>query len=314
MKVILTLRRPTHNELIRTALRKTVAVVDRAARRPLTLVIYGLSGVGKSSLALYWAEETMKFFGCYREARLRHLIKEHVCYDPNETMRVLDHALHCEHGIPVFINMEAREALDSRHSQSNFNKKITQAVNLSRAIRPLVLIFCLQRFMDLDIRVREGMNLFAMIRSYIRSDGVMIPPEVTYMAVQKRIVNDGGVAKEIATLQPVRIVCRDRSYGMSAARWTIPPSFWEFKDLDRRKKEELMNLKKGEEIKEAKKFYTTTEVAKMLGVHRSTVLLWLKKYHREIDCFRTTGGEWRISEDGVKQIQNLIKINSTIST
>lgn len=246
------LNKLTHEEFIRVALNKSILAKDKGARRPLAIGIYGASGVGKSSLALYWAEKLLKIIG--RENMIEHVIENHIVYRSAEGLGVLKHCLECPEEVPLFINMEGREMLDSRASMSQFNKKITQALILSRAIRPLVLIFCFQRLMDIDVRVREAFNIFAKIRSYIRSDGELIPPEALYFEIRKKIARFGKV-EEIAYLQPVQI------YGYNPdsvviARWPIPESFKLFKVKDRQMKEKILAEKEEEAEKEKEKQIT----------------------------------------------------------
>lgn len=233
------LRKLTHNEFVRVALKKTVFANDVGARKPLVLGIYGASGVGKSSLALFWAEETLKAMG--KKDLIDHIIEQHIVYRSKDALRVLDHCLGCELKLPIFINMEGREMLDSRASMSEYNKKITQSLILSRSIRPLVLIFCFQRLMDIDVRVREGFNLFAKIKSYIRSDGALIPPEAQYYEIRKKVANYKGKIEELAYMVPVPI--NNIKCSIVRARWSLPECFTLFKEVDKRMKLEILTEK-----------------------------------------------------------------------
>ncbi|MEM2120931.1 MAG: hypothetical protein QXR93_07600 [Archaeoglobaceae archaeon] len=239
----------THEEFIRVALNKTILANNVSARRPLALGIYGASGVGKSSLALYWAEKTLKIINA-NISDIEHVIDEHIVYRSADAMDVLKHCLECEKKIPIFINMEGREMLDSRASLSQYNKKITQALTLSRAIRPLLLVFCFQRLMDIDIRVREAFNILAKVRSYVRSDGTLIPPEVLYFEVRKRLVSKGKI-EEISYIEPVQLY--GLNPGVVIAKWRIPDSFELFKEKDREMKMELLVEKAEGERKQEKK-------------------------------------------------------------
>lgn len=225
----------SHIEFIRVALNKTILAKDTSARRPLVLGIYGASGVGKSSLALYWAEKTLEILNKNNDER--HFVDKHIVYRSADAMSTLKHCLECKKEIPIFINMEGREMLDSRSSLSEYNRKITQALTLSRSIRPLLLIFCFQRLMDIDIRVRETFNILAKVRSYIRSDGTLIPPEVIYHEVRRRIISRGRI-EEVCYLEPVQIY--GFNCGVVIAKWKIPKMFEKFKEKDRKMKTEIL--------------------------------------------------------------------------
>jgi len=229
--MIITLKKKTTEEFLKTLIINKHLKADFS----FNALIYGISGAGKSSLALRIAEIFCGEDGKERRKNMQHVCDEHVIYTPQDFDNVLEHVFQDKCEIPVLIYMEAREVLDARRFMSQLNLHLTRIAQLARRCRNTCNLFCVQREKDIDIRTRAMINVGFEIRRYGLSNGsstraYAIPYSGKELVKEDRdirrpdiFINHGGELERVTMMF-----------------WDIPEMFSYFYEMDASKKEELI--------------------------------------------------------------------------
>jgi len=193
------------------------------------ILIFGESGAGKSSLALRLAH----IFDP-SEDDLKHICEQHIVYTPSEFRSVLSHVFLSDCKFPLLIYMEAREVYESRRALSTLNVQLTRIAQLSRSVRNTVNIFCAQRKEDIDARVRALFDIGLKVYRYGLSSGRSTPAFAHAFSRKQLVKSEGEMQRDVF------IILNGKYYKVRNIFWKIPPIFEYFREIDRKKKIDLI--------------------------------------------------------------------------
>jgi hypothetical protein len=234
----LTLKKPTLNEFFKTFVLKKHLNCDFACN----IMIYGPSGVGKSSLALRSVETIWE----PNKNELDHIFDEHIIYTTNDYYNVLKHVFLSKCDFPVLIYMESREIYDARRTMSNLNKELTRIAQLARAVKRTYNIFCTQRRQDVDVRIRSMVHLGIKVIRYGLSSGKSTPVFGIPYSTRQLILDENEMVPDIY----IRIKGNLHWGRVGSIYWKMPLMFEKFKQIDKEKKIAIIFKEKKEDIEE----------------------------------------------------------------
>jgi energy-coupling factor transporter ATP-binding protein EcfA2 len=220
----LTLEKPTVGDFFKTFVLKKHLECDYACN----VMIYGPSGVGKSSLALRSVEA---IWDPSRD-ELDHIFNEHIIYTTNDYYGVLRHVFLSDCDFPVLVYMESREVYDARRTMSNMNRELTRIAQLARAVKRTYNIFCTQRRQDIDIRIRSMVHMGIRVVRYGLSSGKSTPVFGIPYSTRQLMLDEDKMTPDIFA----RIRGDSTWIRVGSITWKMPTMFDRFKEIDREKK------------------------------------------------------------------------------
>jgi hypothetical protein len=249
----LTLEKPTLAEFFKTFVLKKHLDCDFACN----VMIYGPSGVGKSSLALRSVEVIWE----PNKSELSHIFSEHIIYTANDYYDVLKHVFLSKCDFPVLIYMESREVYDARRTMSALNRELTRIAQLARAVKRTYNIFCTQRRQDVDVRIRNMLHLGIRVVRYGLSSGKSTPVFGIPYSTRQLTLDEDEMVPDIY----IRIRGDSRWIRVGSIRWKMPMMFDKFKQIDKEKKIAIIFKEKedAEEEKEEKKLQMSFDKASL---------------------------------------------------
>jgi len=236
----LTLEKPTLAEFFKTFVLKKHLDCDFACN----VMIYGPSGVGKSSLALRSVEAIWE----PSKSELSHIFSEHIIYTANDYYDVLKHVFLSKCDFPVLVYMESREVYDARRTMSALNRELTRIAQLARAVKRTYNVFCTQRRQDVDIRIRSMLHLGIRVVRYGLSSGKSTPVFGIPYSTRQLTFDEDEMVPDIF----VRIKGNLQWIRVGSMRWKMPTIFDRFRQIDKEKKIAIIFKEKKEDVEEEK--------------------------------------------------------------
>ena len=132
------------------------------AKKPCVILMTGASGEGKSNTALHLADEQFKIIGLdFKDYVQRSVVGSIVDFGPKTKAMLGDPELKKAF---ILIIDEAAATVNSKDWANITNRAVNFINNMSRAIKPLLIIIIAQSLKQVDSQLRQTVNFYMPVR------------------------------------------------------------------------------------------------------------------------------------------------------